>query len=368
MTSADKKGFAMTRFVFCALLLLLFFINSDTALAEMKRGLALCGEVLVPTLFPYMAVSELLVRSELGIYAERLFGRPMKRLFGVSGACAGALALGLLCGFPVGAKTAFGLYERGEISRSDCEALMAFCNFPSAPFMIVAVGERLFSSRRAGVFFYLTVIAGGLLYGILHRAAPLSEKRGVTFGERGEGKISFAEAFTDSVVSAAGSVITVCAYVCFFTCAVGVLASMLGNAFRPIPRALLFSFFELTSGAAACAAVDPVRLGGLLTAAAAGWGGLSVLLQIYSLSRTKGERVSLRPYILSKAFSSVFCAALTAAALHFFPSLMLAEAPLGEASVPAVYLPSGLAAAADLLFILSLLLYLYKKLDRRRAI
>ena len=318
-----------------------------------------------------MVISELLVRSDLGTYAARVFGKPMRILFGVSGAGAGALILGILCGFPVGAKTAASLYEKGDVSKEDAESLMTFGNYPSAPFMIFAVGESLLGSRRTGIFLYITVLLTGLIYGVLRHALtrkksmriPTETRRSVS-GE----STSFIRIFTDSVTSAAGSVIAVCAYVAFFTCTVGTLAALFGGSEQSPLKAILFSFFELTTGAAACAVLDSPSLSAVLCAAAAGWSGLSVFLQIYSLSRTEREDISLTPYILSKAISSAICATVTAIAIRISPYLIPIKENAKDVFLPSISFPAAFISAVNVFFILTALIYVYKQLDRRRKI
>lgn len=367
----NKKSTPIARFVFCAIVLFLLFIYSDQAVENMKKGLSICADVLIPTLFPYMVISELLVRSDLGTYAARIFGKPMQKTFGVSGACVGALLLGILCGFPVGAKTAASLYEKGDITKHDAEALMTFCNYPSAPFMIFAVGESLLGSRNIGIFLYLTVLCTGLIYGALRHAFTrkkhakvLIEKTARFLGE----STSFIKIFTASVTSAACSVIAVCAYVAFFTCTVGTLAAMLGGSDSSPIKALLFSFFELTTGAAACAALDSPSRSVVLCAAAAGWSGLSVFLQIYSLSRTERDDISLSPYLLSKAISSSICAAVTALAIRLYPSLIRVKENAEDVFLPTISFPTAFISAVNVFFIITSVIYIYKKLDRRLKI
>lgn len=366
-----KKSVPIARFVFCAIILFLLFIYSDQAVENMKKGLSICADVLIPTLFPYMVISELLVRSDLGTYAARLFGKPMRKLFGVSGACAGALLLGILCGFPVGAKTAAALYEKGDIAKHDAEALMTFCNYPSAPFMIFAVGESLLGSRNIGIFLYLTVLCTGLIYGIIRHALIRKRNFETNIGEAVAAtpkRISFIKVFTDSVVSAAGSVISVCAYVAFFTCTVGSLSTMIGGSDSSPFKALLFSFFELTTGAAACATLDSPSLSAVLCAAAAGWSGVSVFLQIYSLSRTEREEISLEPYLLSKSLSASICASITAVAIRLFPSLVPIKESAEDVFLPTVSFPAAFITAVNVFFVITALIYVYKKLDRRLKI
>lgn len=349
--------------VLCIFLFVLLFLDSETASEQMRRGMRICFETLVPSLFPFMVISELLVRSGACEPVSRLIGRPMKALFGVSGECASALLLGIVCGFPVGAKAAASLYARGDISKKDCEHLLSFCNFPSAPFVIFAVGEGMFGSKEVGILLYCTVLFSGLLYGMLFRRKNTrSDNIKVSKSDLSNEKA--LSLFSSSVVSAASSVISVCAFVTFFTCFVGCISSLFGAASSSPLRALLFSFFELTSGCAVCTSIAEPRLSLILAAAACGWSGLSVFLQIYSLTRTEGESLSLVSYIRSKVFCSIICALVTATVTYIFPSFAENTNFAEDAFSSVISYPQTFTVAVNIIFALALV----KLLDRKRKI
>ncbi len=345
------------RFVLPAVLIILFLLFPYAASDGVKKGLSICAETLIPSLFPYTVISELLVRFGLGAYSARFLGRPMKSIFGVSGACSGALLLGILCGFPIGAKTASQLYEKGDISKEDAERVLAFCNLPSPPFMIFAVGRGLFSSEKIGIILYISVLSANLIIGILsgsrRRKMELCRTPVPIKSE------SAAEAFTASVISAAGTLISVCAYVSFFTCAVGCLTELFSETPQEL-KVLLFSFFELTSGAAGSSMLNNIPLGILICSAAAGWSGLSVFCQIRALTGT----LSLKPYFVSKVAAAIISPIITLSIIKLTGFEFISKAPDTDAFLHLRLLPSALISAVDTIFILSLLFYLLKKLDR----
>lgn len=350
-------------FVLCIFLFILLFIDSEIASEQMRRGMRICFDTLVPSLFPFMVISELLVHSGACEPVSRLTRKPMEALFGVSGKCASALLLGIVCGFPVGAKAAASLYSRGDISKQDCEHLLSFCNFPSAPFVIFAVGEGMFGSKDVGILLYCFTLFSGLLYGILFRrkggkSDNIKASKSVFNNEK------TLSLFSSSVVSAAASVISVCAFVTFFTCIVGCVSSLFGAASSSPLRALLFSFFELTSGCAACTSINDPRLAIILAAAACGWSGLSVFLQIYSLTRTEGGALSLAPYIKSKIFCSLICASVTAIFTYLIPSFTEIINVAEDAFSSVISYPQTFTVAVNIIFALALI----KLLDRKRKI
>lgn len=126
-----------------------------------REGVALCLQTVLPSLFPFFVLSSLLVQSDVPRLLSRAMAGVMYPLFGVSGAGASALILGLLGGYPVGARTVAELYGRGEIGREEAEQLLAFCNNSGPGFFLGVCGTAVFGSARAGAYLYLIHVGRG---------------------------------------------------------------------------------------------------------------------------------------------------------------------------------------------------------------
>ncbi len=313
--SMGQVGFCLMS-TFCFLLILR---NSEAAIEYMGRGLTLCARTVIPSLFPFMVISELLVSSGAGEAFGRLFSRVMRWVFGLSGAGVSAVFLGSMCGFPVGAKTAVSLYDRNMISRAECEHLLTFTSNPSSAFLITAVGVSLFGNRHLGVLLYGTVLGTSFLVGFLAR-----------FFLRGKGQPDAhphfptglhpggVEMFTNAVSGAATGMLTVCAYVIFFSAITGALGCMFNEstwALGEVGYALLSGLLEMTGGISEASSLANRERAVVLAAAMAGWSGLSVHCQVMTLCGGRG--ISFRPYLVAKAVQGVLCAAVMALMLRF---------------------------------------------------
>ncbi len=297
--------------VFCLLLILR---NSEAAIEYMGRGLTLCAHTVIPSLFPFMVISELLVQSGAGEALGRLLAKPMKWLFGLSGAGCSAVVLGCMCGFPVGASTAVSLYDKNVISKEECEHLLTFSNNPSSGFLITAVGVSLLGSRRLGLLLYLTVLVISFLTGFLMRFFIHKKKRDGAFEHPHfpsglhPGGISM---FTGAVTHAAMGMLTVCAYVVFFSAMTGALSHMVEGlgGMNDTVYAVLCGIFEMSGGISEAAGLVGETTSPLLPvimiAAMAGWSGLSVHCQIMTICGGRG--LSFKPYIIAKALQGVMC-------------------------------------------------------------
>ena len=322
--SRFTKDTAVGKICFFTLSILCLFLmlrHSDTAIFYMSQGLVLCAKTVIPSLFPFMVLSELLVASGGGEILGKLCERPFRGLFGISGSGVCALLMGLICGFPVGAKTAVSLCRRGEIDTAELSRLLCFCNIPSSAFLINVIGVSLFGSRRFGIMLYgICLIAALLTARLLQCLYPLTSHRECdTFAP----PTMDIGVFTHAVTSAATAMLYVCAYVVFFTALVGTLGELL-EPFHPNHALItaLFGFFELSGGVVQASGIQNAALARWMTAFLCGWSGLSVHLQILSLCEDLPDRHSVRTrsYFLCKLFQGFLCALLCGLMLYFIPS------------------------------------------------
>ena len=324
--SCDAPRFDAVRFLFGAVSLLALFLiikNSELAIDYMERGMKLCVLSVIPSLFPFMVASELIVASGAAEHIGGLLKKPFRRIFGVGGDGASAFLLGMVCGFPVGTRAALSLYKRERISRADFARLICFSNVPSSAFVISAVGSTLFGCRAFGVALYGITILSALLTGLLLNAiwggAEKVEKFDEAFGGRAEDekRRSGISSFSGAVVSAANAMLGVCGFVIFFSVFTGLLGSALdGLGASQTLKAWLFALFELTGGVAASAGVKPISLAVIIAAFAVGWSGISVHFQVASFC--DGVDVRFGRYILAKLFHGALNALLCFLYMRFF--------------------------------------------------
>ena len=291
--------------------LALFLRRSDVATDCMRQGLALCARAVVPSLFPFMILSELLVTSGAGELLTAPISPLLGKLLGLSRAGCCAVVLGLICGFPVGARCAILAYEKGAISRTDCERVMACSSLPSSAFLISTVGTALWRDAKFGTILYLSAVISALLSGILLyvlQKRPLKESKSAT--TRPPIKLHFeAKMFSTAVRNATMSTLLICAYVVFFSTLTGAIGLILGRfGANEITHAILSVFLELSGGVSAAAELTNHYLAVILTAIAVGWSGLSIHCQMLSLC--DGHRLSLRSYFIAKLVQAVVCPCL----------------------------------------------------------
>lgn len=324
--------------------LLLFSFPANSAEGA-RKGITLCLDLLIPSLFPFFVLSSLFIKTGLA----GLFARPLQHLmyplFGVGGAGATPLILGILGGYPVGARTVAQLRTQNECSAQEAQRLALFCNNCGPAFLVGAVGVGIFGSESIGFLLLAANSLSAILLGIgLH----------VVFGKTQQNKTTpttplqpLSAVFPDCVHSAFSSSLNVCAYVILFSvltaladCS-GILPAI-SNGFAALfggenSRSLCRSFFiglvELSTGTAALEPSVPLALP--LAAFILAWGGLSVHCQ--TLPFWQAADIRATPYLIAKLVQGLLSAGLLILLLPHFSLSLPVMAPAKFFPAPTLF-------------------------------
>jgi len=331
LTRAKYRDLVLGAALLCAAAALMVY--PQQSMQAGRDGLQLCFNVIIPSLFPFFVLSSLVVELGMARYLGKLLEGIMEPLFHVGGVCASALILGFIGGYPVGARTAINLYEKGLCSRTEAERLLAFCNNSGPAFILGVVGTGVFASGKIGLLLYLTHMAASVCVGILFRfykagEFPPSRRRSPPSFQA----TRFTAAFTGSVRSCFQSVLNICAFVVFFTVAIRLLflsgvmtalARTLAALLLPLgldqswAEKLLTGVLEISSGVTSL--TGDGALAGRVSMAAfmLGWAGLSVHCQVLSFVGDSG--LSPWTYLVGKVLHGAFAALFTGALTRVVP-------------------------------------------------
>lgn len=333
-------------------------ILPDQAISGAKDGLALCYNVIVPSLFPFFVLSSLVVDLGLAAYLGRAMEGIMRPLFRVSGSCSAAVALGFIGGYPVGARTALQLYQQGLCTRAEAERLLAFCNNSGPAFILGVVGAGIFGDSRVGLLLYLTHALASVLVGLLFRFyGGRDTDRASAARPKPIQTVTVPAAFTGAVTRSFQNTLNICAFVVFFAVVLQLLSAC--GVFTALARVLALAGFEpewakrliaglleLSSG------VSSLRGGAQLTGRVSmaafmlGWAGLSVHCQVLAFLVDSG--LSAKTYLLGKLCHGFIAAGLTWCLTRLFPlSAPVAEYLADQAeSIAALDFSKALAASS----------------------
>lgn len=261
-------------------------------------GLILWSESLVPSLFPVMILSGLLLRTGLA-YRITSVAAPPFRFLGISPYGVYALLTGFLCGCPMGAKTLADLCKQQKISRKEAVYLISFCNNLGPAFLTnYLVHKHLNASER--MIPTLVILYGApILFGLFSNYRYQNEKGlSVSVSKNKTSPTSISLDVVDACIS--DSIVNITklgSYVILFSMVSAVIEFLpLSN---PFIKAGLAAFMEVSNGIHMISQLPvPFRIKYLLLIACASFGGLCCMAQSYHMIKEIG--ISGKKYLSDK--------------------------------------------------------------------
>lgn len=153
-------------FLLFTICLILF---SSSNLSAAKTGLSLWASSVVPSLFPFFIATELLSKTDIPRLLGKFFNFFMKPLFNIRGEGSFAFIMGIISGYPIGAKIACNFRKKNILNKIECERLLSFTNNSGPLFIIGTVGISMFGSSTIGFLLLITHILASLTVGFIFR-------------------------------------------------------------------------------------------------------------------------------------------------------------------------------------------------------
>ncbi|MBQ3104590.1 MAG: hypothetical protein IJC59_01870 [Lachnospiraceae bacterium] len=110
------------------LLALLLLTHSDSCIALASQGLLLWYRNMIPSLFPFMVLSSLMIRTCLSLRLSCFIHKAAGWLLPFRKTSYFTILMGFLCGFPMGAKAVVMQLSQKQISLREGQSLLIFTN------------------------------------------------------------------------------------------------------------------------------------------------------------------------------------------------------------------------------------------------
>ena len=324
-------------------LFLIVFSNGNLSAA--KKGLSLWANSVVPSLLPFFIATELLGYTNIISILGKMLNKLMKPVFNVPGEGAFPFIMGIISGYPVGAKIVADFKKQGLCSDIEAERLIAFTNNSGPLFIIGTVGIGLFKDTKTGILLLITHILACITVGILFRWWKNSKnKRSTSFIETSNklpSRISLSnlgEVLASSIMNSISTIFLIGGFVVLFSVVISILnssgcleliSSFLSPIFKTfgIPskyiKGIVIGLIELTNGVCSIALIASKNISTniIICAFLLGFGGISVALQVLSITSKNG--ISIKPYLIGKFLQGTFAAIYACIFLNTFCFLNL---------------------------------------------
>ena len=331
-------------------------LRYPAACAEgIRNGLTFCGQTLIPSLFPFMVLSAFVVKSGLSAKISRFLEPVTRFLFHLPGCTAATILIGLIGGYPAGARGIKALIERGDITVQQGERMLCFAVGAGPAFVISVVGGGLLGNGKAGLILFVSQTLGAVLIGVVsglfsrHSAEPTSNRR-----QAPQETPPLSSALVESAADSTNGLINMCSFVILFSAILMLvqacgLSDWLSGALIAIgipqsaAQSMLSIFLEVSGGCtqAALNGASP-----MLISFALGWAGACVHFQISA--SLKSIRFSKAKFTLFRFLHGLLAALISFAGFRLFPDV--AET-FSTVSSPAAQASSSSASGSIMLVI-----------------
>lgn len=313
--------FIFMLFLFTLILLLLF---QKQNLYISKDVLTLWFNNLIPSLFPFLVFTEILLNCNISYYFGKIFGI-FPRIFNLPKESASAIAIGFLCGYPNGAKEVLNLYNQDIIDNNTASKLLSFINNSNPIYVLSSVGIGIFHDLHTGVILYISHILSSIIIGICNSSHNIIPKNAQKVKNN---EIKFKENFililSNSFLKAFKTLIYIFGFMVVFSLLSNVLNNflILLNINSNI-RAIICSIFEISSGISRIyKCIDDYFLKVVIISFLISFSSLSVIFQIYAATLSI-KTIKLKDIITNKLIHGILSSMITILIFIIFPFLKI---------------------------------------------
>lgn len=300
------------------------------------------ADSVLPALLPFFIATELLSYTNIIASLGKFLNRFMRPLFNVPGEGAFAFIMGIISGYPVGAKIVTKFREDNICTKEEGERLLAFTNNSGPLFIVGTVGISLIGDTKIGILLLCTHIFACITVGLIFRFWKCNGKSGSrnSFVEKTNTSVknvsfsNLGEVLTISIMNSINTIVMIGGFVVLFSVIVSILQNSNVLELTAIFIQPIFNFFniphdfcvgfltgiiELTNGIKDITSITTRNFSIVIVLCAflLGFGGISVLLQVFSI--VSKSDISIKPYIFGKILHGTFAAIYTYLLLNWIP-------------------------------------------------
>ncbi len=330
------KVFILLKRNFISIIFLLFLIGlvifSNSNLTATANGLKLWANNVVPSLFPFFVAVELLNNTNFVYFLSKILDKFMKPLFNVPGCGAFPFIMGLISGYPVGAKIVLNLYLNNACSKEEAERLLCFTNNSGPLFIMGTVGISFYANSTIGLILLITHILSSITVGILlgfisrrNRKSKVEIKNNnESIFKKNDLKLSeLGEILGSSIFNSIKTVLIIGGFVTIFSVVISILqqtkiliifSSLISNIFgfnQDLILGFLTGIIEFTNGLNIISTIHikQISINIILSSFILGFGGISIMLQVLSIIAK--SKLSIKKYIIGKFLHGLIAALYT---------------------------------------------------------
>ncbi len=296
---------------------ILSLIYSEKISLAIINSIERCLKIVIPSLFAFMVISSLIIKSGLHRYFSRPFRFISKYILHIDENLFSVFLMSFTGGYPIGIKNLAELYDNNEISKKEAERMLSFCYMPSPAFVMGISSPILYSSKKAGIIIYISISISTILFAIISGFLKKAESN---MKKSDKIKIS-SETLISAVESSSVSLFKICIMIIFSSVIIVFTEILLSNiSINTNISIIINSFIEITTMTEL--ERDIFKLLPIITALFS-FGGISVIMQIKTIA---GNRFSFKYFFIARIIIAFLSIIISRIAVKFISITVATEA------------------------------------------
>ena len=292
-------------FLFFVIILLCYLLFAPIeAFAAASDGLMLWFHTILPSLLPFIIISNFLISTRKIPVILNHFSQFFAISMGLSVYGAYAMVLGLFCGYPMGAKVTGDLYREGLLDSEEASYLLTFTNNPSPMFISsfllgqVLGRPELFASTLC--ILYLAALLTSVVFRFYFHRFRKIETKSLNLSAPADNYLTILD---HAIMNGFETITKLGGYIILFS----ILASFMDHFMIPLPFLpdFLPGFIEMSTGVVKIMNTTyTFSIKYLVMLLCISFGGISTILQTKGM--LYGTPLSLQLYIIGKIVHTIF--------------------------------------------------------------
>lgn len=304
--------------------------NPKQSISSAKVGLDLWFNLLLPSLFPFIFISDLLISLGFVSFFSKFLEPVMRPVFNVSGIGIFPFSMSIMSGYPVGARLTSKLREINQISNTEGNRLISFSSTSGPLFILgtVLIGMLGFP-KLAGIMIiphYLGAITIGLLFRFYRKSEKSSnnnilDRKNELFNNQEKNK-SIGSLISKSIKDSMDSIIVIGGFIIIYSVIIdllllsssfnffiGIISNITSTDANTL-KGITAGIIELTKGCNLVSKLDIALINKIMIINfLIGWGGFSIHSQ--AISFISSTDISTKIYFFSKALHGLIATIYT---------------------------------------------------------
>ena len=299
------KIFNMIVIIMSLFILLMLLVKKSVVYSSILYGLDIWVNNLIPALFPFFIISDILINYNITSYIPKIFMNVCKYLFNITDNMLTILLLSMISGFPSNARNTRTLYDKGLITLNEANHIMIFSHFSNPLFILTTVAVFFFNDVKLGYILFVSHYLSNFILGFLFRNRFI-HKNSASYSKNKQ--VSFGNVFISSIKKAIDTILLICGIVVVFLTLVSIIINVFDiNIYNSM---IIKGLFEITIGIEALSKLNlNITYKAVIASCFLAFGGFSVHMQV--MSQITDTKIKYSYFFVGRLFQTIISGIIT---------------------------------------------------------